>query len=186
MKIVLGSKSPRRQELFKLLGYQFVIHPSNADENSSETDPIKWVKKIAKRKAEALGLTFNDSLIITADTIVLHKGEILGKPKDKTEAFAMIKSLQNDTHNVYTAIVCLYKDEYTEFIEGTKVFVTKMSDEEILAYVETDEPYDKAGGYGIQGLFGKYIEKIEGDFYNVMGLPLCKLNKVLNKIKKTH
>lgn len=185
MEIILGSKSPRRKELLEKLGYKFKIVPSDVDENIEEEDPIKKVLKIAKMKAIPILSQFPSKLIITADTIVLNNNIVLGKPKDKEEAYKMIRDLQNNSHYVYTAVVCINKDINVEFVEATKVYVVAMTDEEINEYINSQEPYDKAGGYGIQGMFAKFIEKIEGDYYNVMGLPICKLNKTIKEIKKT-
>lgn len=183
MRIILGSKSPRRKELLSMLGYQFIVKPSEVSEDVEENDAIKKVLAIAKKKADAIIKEYHDDLIICADTIVVCNNEIIGKPKDHEDAKRMITLLQGNSHFVYTAVVCNYKDnKRVEFVEETKVYITKMTDEEINEYITTNEPYDKAGGYGIQGVFGKFIERIEGDFYNVVGLPLCKLHKVLKEL----
>lgn len=184
MKIILGSKSPRRKELLNLLGYDFQIVVSDVDEKVAYSSFKDMVLKIALKKAEAIASNYLDYLIISADTIVVCGDEVLGKPKDRDDCRRMIKLLQGNTHFVYTAVVLMYQKETKYFVEETKVWVTKMSDEEIETYINTNEPYDKAGGYGIQGIFGKYIEKINGDYYNVMGLPICRLNKEINKLMK--
>ena len=182
LQIILGSKSPRRKELLSLLGYDFKVVVSDIDENVTYTTYKEMVLKIALKKAEAISANYHDHLIICADTIVVCDNEVLGKPKDKEDCRRMIKMLANKAHFVDTAVVLIYKGLTYHFIEETKVWVTKISDDEIEEYINTDEPYDKAGGYGIQGIFGKYIEKINGDYYNVMGLPICHLNKEIKRI----
>lgn len=184
MKIILGSKSPRRKELFAMLGYDFTVVVSDVDEDSKNPNPKEQVLENARKKGIAIKKLHRDSVIICADTIVVCNNKVIGKPKDRNDARAIISLLQDNYHYVYTGVVCLYNDERKEFVEGTKVLVTKMTNQEIEEYINTDEPYDKAGGYAVQGLFGKYIERIEGDFYNIVGLPICKLNKILKEIKK--
>ena len=120
-------------------------------------------------------------MVICADTIVTHRNHILEKPKTKEEAHQMIQELQGDAHFVYTAVYLGLKDKTKVFIKETKVTIDHMSEAEIEEYVNTNEPYDKAGGYAIQGFFGRYVKKIEGDYYNVMGLPV---NRVYREIKK--
>jgi len=184
MKIILGSKSPRRRELLSMLGYEFLVEVSDIDEHVSETDPQKNALAIARKKAQAIKQKYPNDLIICADTIVVCDGTIIGKPKDIDDARRIITKIQDNKHIVYTAVVCSYSDKKVEFVEGTKVYITKMTSEEIEEYINTSEPYDKSGGYAIQGIFGKYIEKIDGDFYNVVGLPICKLNRIIEKIIK--
>jgi septum formation protein len=183
MKIILGSKSPRRKELLELLGYEFVIKVSDVDETVQYTTYQEMVQKIAMKKAIAIHKDNINDLIISADTIVICNNQVLGKPKDINEARVMINLLKNKVHEVYTAVVCIHQETTINFLEVTKVWVTEITDEEIEEYIKTNEPYDKAGAYGIQGIFAKYIEKIDGDYYNVMGLPICRLNKELKKIK---
>ena len=182
MKLILGSQSPRRKESLSNAGYNFEVRVSNVDENVISIFPEDKVKNIAKKKCDALFATSNeDEVILCADTIVVVDFNILEKPKDKDDARKMIETLQGRTHTVYTA-VCIKSHENEEsFIESTKVSVSPMSEQEIEDYINTDEPYDKAGGYAIQGIFSKYITKVQGDYYNVMGLPIAKVNQVLKK-----
>lgn len=182
MKIILGSKSPRRKELLSLLGYEFNVVVSDVDENVTYTTHQEMVLKIALKKAEPISASYPDDLIICADTIVVCNDVILGKPKDKEDCRKMIKFLENKDHFVSTAVVLVYKNQTYHFIEETQVWVSKISDEEIEEYISTTEPYDKAGGYGIQGIFSKFIEKINGDYYNVMGLPISRLYKEIKRI----
>lgn len=185
MDIILGSKSPRRKELLSLLGYDFKVVVSEVDEKVTYSSFKEMVLKIASKKAEAIARNYPNHLVIGADTIVVCSDEVLGKPKDKEDCRRMIQLLQGRSHFVYTAVILIYQNQIKKFIEETKVWVTKISDEEIETYINTSEPYDKAGGYAIQGIFSKYIAKINGDYYNVMGLPICHLNKEINKIMQT-
>ena len=197
MTIILASKSPRRKELLENAHCKIIICPSDADEDIKEDNPAELVKKLSLIKAEAVlkenpqifktlgdeDESFKDeSFILGADTVVYAGGKILGKPGDKAEARDMIKLLSGSVHSVFTGFSAIFEDGkvITDYAE-TKVFVYPMTDEEIEDYINTDEPYDKAGAYGIQGLFGKYVEKIEGDYNNVVGLPV---SKILHTIKK--
>lgn len=186
MKIILGSQSPRRKELLELLGYEFTVISPNVDEVVEYSNYVEMVEKIAIKKANFINLNHKEELIICADTIVVCNDQCFGKPKTKEEAYKMIQRISGKAHSVYTAVACIYKDSLYSFVEETKCYVTQMSDEEINEYISTKEPYDKAGGYGIQGIFAKYIEKIDGDYYNVMGLPICRLNKLIKEIKNSH
>ena len=179
--IVLGSSSPRRKELLAMLGLEFIVYSPNIDENFNLKDPIALSEKTALEKGKAVSLVYPNATVIAADTVVLIEDEILGKPKNKEDAFKMIKEIQGKVHYVITSVYLSKGSNYKVFSEKTKVWVSSMTDKEIEDYVSTKEPYDKAGGYAIQGLFAKYVERIDGDFYNVMGLPL---NRVYNELKK--
>ena len=188
--IILASKSPRRKELLENIGIKPLIIVSDADENIDESNPEELVKKLSHIKAQAvydkikadktIGL-HEDDYILGADTIVYANGNVLGKPKDKDDARAMIKTLSGSVHSVYTGFTLIDSEGNTvsKAVE-TKVYVYDMSDSEIEDYISTDEPYDKAGAYGIQGLFGKYVEKIEGDYNNVVGLPVSAIYNTLH------
>ena len=181
MKIILGSKSPRRKEILAMAGYVFDIKISDVDENVEAKDIKEMSYKIAKKKCDSIANDYPHDLVICADTIVVIEGKVLGKPRDKEEARKMIQTLQGKTHEVYTSVVLKKEDQEENFTEITKVRIGKLTDEEIEAYINTTEPYDKAGGYAIQGIFGKYVESIEGDYYNVMGLPIYRLNKIIQE-----
>lgn len=193
--IILASKSPRRKELLENAGFDIRILVSDADENIKEDNPIELVKKLSYIKAKAvydeisakdnnsfcdeknvLEKTEDRYIVLGADTVVYARGEILGKPKDKEDARRMVKMYSGDVHSVFTgfSLITSSGKVYTDYCE-TKVYVYELSDEEIEEYISTDEPYDKAGAYGIQGLFGKYVEKIEGDYNSVVGLPVSKI-----------
>ena len=191
--IILASKSPRRKELLENIGIKPLIIVSDADENIDESNPEELVKKLSHIKAQAvydkikadktIGL-HEDDYILGADTIVYANGNVLGKPKDKDDARTMIKTLSGNAHSVYTGFTLIDSEGNTvsKAVE-TKVYVYDMSDGEIEDYISTDEPYDKAGAYGIQGLFGKYVEKIEGDYNNVVGLPVSAIYNTLHSNK---
>ena len=193
-KIILASGSPRRRELLSQIGLSFTVRVSEADEHTEETKPEKLVCILSERKALAVWdeLTEEEkkeSILIGADTVVAVDDRILGKPADETEAFRMIELLQGRSHQVYTGVTILRQgglqplEEGTgtcgiqkkQFFEKTDVLVYPMSEEEITAYVKTGEPLDKAGAYGIQGSFAAYIQGINGDYSNVVGLPVGRL-----------
>ena len=186
-KIILASQSPRRRELMEMLGLPFEVMVSEAEEKITGTDPAAVTEELSARKAAAVAAEIREGIVIGADTVVALQGRILGKPADRAGAEAMIRSLQGQSHMVYTGVTLIRKrDGHTEartFSEGTRVRVAAMSDSEIQAYLDTDEPYDKAGAYGIQGIFGKHIAGIEGDFYNVVGLPVHRLYQELKKLR---
>lgn len=192
MKIILASASPRRQELLKLIFDDFMIQTSSCEENALFTTPSQYVMDLASQKAldvaNALPVFASDSetLVIGSDTIVFHENRILGKPKNRDMAHQMITSLSGKSHFVYTGICLVHTigDEqkvYTAYA-CTKVFVDSLTEKEIEAYISTSEPYDKAGGYAIQGLFGKHITGIEGDYFNVVGLPVHLLYEQLKAL----
>lgn len=192
MKIILASKSPRRKEILETLGIQFEILTANTDEQSTQTDPALLVEQLAMQKAqdvqellEAQDKLEPNTLIIASDTVVALNGEILGKPCDRNDARRMISGLQNTTHHVLSGIAFCYIDAQSNrrgaySHASTAVHFGPMSDADIELYLDSDEPYDKAGAYAIQGLAGRWITGIEGDYFNVVGLPvntMCELAK---------
>lgn len=205
-RIILGSASPRRRELLEQIGISFEVRVSDKEEVYHSLIPEEIVKELALSKAENVAddlrekqeqvkqISFDkknnvllDTIVIGADTIVVSDGSILGKPKDEADAVRMIRSLQGRSHKVYTGVAILdYDDEgkrksVVHAVE-TEVFVNPMSDEEIREYAATGEPLDKAGAYGIQGQFATYIERIDGDYYNVVGLPVSYVYRQLKEI----
>ncbi|MCL2864095.1 MAG: Maf family protein [Lachnospiraceae bacterium] len=191
IQIILASSSPRRRELLTQLGLNFLVMPSNEEEHYQSDTPEEIVKELALLKASSVAKSFalplSNTLIIGADTIVVLDGEVLGKPTDKQDAIAMLTKLQGRTHQVFTGVSLLmfeynHQCKTNTFVACTKVFVNEMSLKEIQAYVESGEPMDKAGSYGIQGVFAKHIGRIEGDYSNVMGLPIATLYEILKKI----
>lgn len=197
MRIILASGSPRRKELLRQAGYDIEVMVSQAEENVIKDNPVMMVEELAYRKAEAVAEQIfaqnseENCLIIGADTIVARGNRVLGKPADREAAYRMIWKLAGRTHYVYTGVALFYltKDKQLKvyrFHEKTDVNIRAMSHEEILSYVDgCDDWKDKAGGYGIQTAFGaKYISEIHGDYYNVVGLPVCKVCEYIEQFIK--
>ncbi len=189
-RIILASKSPRRKEILEKCGFKPEIMVSECDESQiKEKNPEKLVKELSRMKAYAVSEKCNyGDVIVAADTIVVVDKKILGKPKTKKDAFEMIKSYAGRTHFVYTGVTVLYKKKSgiaeSVFADKAEVSVDNMTNCEIHAYIDTGEPMDKAGAYGIQGAFCKYIPRINGDFYTVMGLPIAKTYRYIKEMTK--
>ena len=189
-RIILASKSPRRKEILEKCGFEPIVMISECDESKvKEKDPRKLVKKLSIIKArDVAGKCKDGDVIVAADTVVSVDGTILGKPKTKKEAREMIRSYAGKEHYVYTGVTIIYKrkekDEEYSFVDKAAVTVSEMTNCEIKAYVETGEPMDKAGAYGIQGAFCKYIPKINGDFYTVMGLPIARTYRAIKEMTR--
>ena len=195
--IILASNSPRRKELLKQAGFIFTVIPSNVEEVITETEPKEIVKELSGQKAKNIFDNLSkesaaNSLILGADTVVAWENEkgmfsILGKPKDKEDAFAMLKNLQGKTHFVYTGVTLIWQEDgkvqKESFAVETKVTFYPMSETEIKDYIETGEPMDKAGAYGIQGKGAVYVKEIAGDYNNVVGLPLSALYQRMKQFK---
>ncbi|MBC7958325.1 MAG: septum formation inhibitor Maf [Vallitaleaceae bacterium] len=179
MGIILASASPRRSEILENLKIPFQKRTSSIDESNYKMDnPLELVKILAYEKARSVRLPQDeDLLIIGADTIVVLGQTILGKPKNAEEATTYLKLLSGKAHSVYTGLAMIKSRDEALFLDycETKVFMRSYRDEEIKAYIQTKEPMDKAGAYGIQGFGAALVEKIEGDYYNVVGLPISKL-----------
>ena len=190
-KMILASASPRRRELMEQAGYAFEIQVSHKKEEYESTTPDEIVKELALLKAKDIA-EYNEKqelVVIGADTVVAYKGRILGKPNSDDEAFEMIKSFQGDRHQVYTGVAIISYDVHgNESIVNhavkTDVYVNPMTDEEIWKYIRSDNVMDKAGSYGIQSGFAVHIEKIEGDYFNVVGLPISYVYEELKKIER--
>ncbi|MHA1722542.1 MAG: Maf family protein [Candidatus Baldrarchaeia archaeon] len=192
MKIILASSSPRRIKILEEKGFEFEVHPIKLDEEKfmKNLPPEGAAKKIALTKALMVAEKVKNGIIIGADTIVVYGNTVFGKPKNHEEAVKMLRMLSGKMHEVITAISIIeVKDgkkcrEYVECVK-TKVKMMELSEEEINAYVNTGEPLDKAGAYAIQGLGGIFVEWINGCYYNVIGLPIAKLYKLLKKMDVT-
>ena len=181
--MILASASPRRKEILENFGFSFKTIVKNIDETSDKTRAEEKILEIAEKKAKATAIDFPDENVIGADTVVVVDGKILGKPKDEKEAFSMLKSLSGRSHEVITAFSFININKnisYSDY-EITKVYFKNLTDHEINWYINTKEPMDKAGAYGIQGKGTSLWEKIEGDFFSVMGFPLGKFVRFLNK-----
>ncbi len=179
--LILASTSPRRASLLKQLGIAFqVVDPGNA-ENSESSDPNTRVMENALRKAEVVSVKYPNRIVIAADTIVVLEGKILEKPRDIEDAKSMLRALSGRTHKVISAVAIVAKNNDLRDLrtEETNVWMRRLSEEEIDAYVSTGEPMDKAGAYAAQGIGAVIIEGVEGCFYNVVGLPLSLLHNML-------
>ena len=177
MKIILASKSPRRKEILETMGVEFEIDVADVDEGVDESlSPLEAVCEISKRKAEAVSQRHTgEKIIISADTVVVIDGRIIGKPKDKEDAFAILKGLSGKTHEVYTGFTIFGNGKSKTDYEVTKVHFKELCDDDIKRYIETGEPMDKAGAYGIQQKGNLFVEYIHGDYYNVVGFPISKI-----------
>ncbi len=189
-KFILASASSRRRDILNQIGLDFEIIESDADENVSEKcSPEQYVKILAEKKAKAVfdSIDYQDDfVVIGADTVVVYNDKILGKPEDKKDAFKTLRLLQGNKHSVYTGLSVFYKSGDNLTVETdfdkTDVYMTTLTDSEVLNYIESEEPLDKAGSYAIQGKGAVFIEKIDGDYYTVVGLPVHKLYSLLNSI----
>lgn len=185
--IILASQSPRRRELLTQIGLEFEVLPSTVEEVITSTDPVEAVKELAQQKARdverevRVKRNVQPGLVIGADTIVVYGGKMLGKPADKEDAVRMLTMLHGKCHSVYTGVTLITEEKEIVFAEETKVYMYPMSEEEIAWYVSTGEPMDKAGAYGIQGFCARFIEKIQGDYNNVVGLPVGRIYQELKK-----
>ncbi len=185
-RIILASASPRRKELLKqLIGDNFLVYPSSYEEPPQpDLSPEELLIRHSIEKARDVAKHFDSGIIISADTSVLYKGEVLGKPNSPKNAEEMLKKLSGRKFRVITGLTVLDLDsaqEISEF-ESTDIWMAEMSKEQILAYVRTGEPLDKAGAFAAQGKGAVLIERIEGDFFNAVGLPLFRLGKILEKL----
>ncbi|USQ65714.1 Maf-like protein [Clostridium sp. 16K-1-R1] len=184
MKVILASKSPRRVEILEKIVKEFEVVQSNFDENTIDFkgDIEKYVKDLSRNKAIEVSKRLNEpSIVIAADTVVFQNGKVLEKPKNEEDAFSMLSSLSGNTHKVYSGICLIntYDDTVVTDCDCTEVRFSELNPRQIRNYINSGEPMDKAGSYGIQGLGGAFVEGIKGCYYNVMGLPLNKLYKAL-------
>ena len=181
--LVLASASPRRQELLSLITKDFLVLPANVDESFSNDLPAESVPEmLAVKKALAVSKEHPNDTVIGCDTSVIIDGNILGKPKDDADAFRMLTLLSGKTHKVITGCAIFKNGKSLSFSETTLVTFYPLTDKEINDYILTLEPIDKAGAYGIQGFGSLLVKEIHGDYFNVVGLPVAKLNKMLKKI----
>ena len=179
--LVLASASPRRAELVQLLGFEVEVDPSDADEDITPTHPEEMVLQLAERKARHVADRHPTDVVVGADTVVALNGRIFGKPQNREAAVDAIRHLSGRTHDVHTGL-CVIHDEtggLTADVTTTRVTFRELEEAEIHAYVDTDEPYDKAGAYGVQGRAAIFVERIDGCYYNVVGLPVTSLYQML-------
>ena len=179
--IILASKSPRRRELLKYITDDFKIETCDADESLNDgISPYDAVLYLSRIKAQPIAKMHKNDIVIGADTVVAIDGKILGKPLDTTDAAHMLKLLSGKTHSVFTGVTIIQGEKADSFYCETKVKFFDLTDKEIEKYIKTGEPLDKAGAYGIQGFGSLLVEKIDGDYFNVVGLPVSLLNRHLS------
>ncbi|MFD2639335.1 Maf family protein [Piscibacillus salipiscarius] len=181
-KLILGSSSPRRQELLKQVHIPFTIRKPEADESQiTEQNPEKKVAHLAQFKSRHINLLDSNEVILSADTVVSFQNKIFEKPKSKDEAYHMISLLSGSIHDVYSGFTIRTNTEEKTFVERTEVEFWPLDKQDIQWYISTDDPYDKAGAYGIQSIGAMFVKQIKGDYYNVVGLPISRVVKELTK-----
>ena len=183
MDWILASGSPRRKEILQNLGISFEVITADVDESCDKTDPAEIVCELAARKAAAVAAQVGptDRPILAADTLVACDGKVLGKPVDAADAAAMLRMLSGRTHEVFSGISLIVGDRQITEFEATAVTFDEMTDKEIADYIATGEPLDKAGGYAVQGKAAVFIKKLDGCYFNVVGLPVHRLYRMLKK-----
>lgn len=186
MKLILASASPRRKELLAKTGLSFDIIPAKGEETITKTIPAEVVMELSLQKAKEIAdMQTEVCIVIGADTIVAKGDTIMGKPKDEADAFRMLDMISDDCHQVYTGVTIIRTGEQAEtltFAEKTDVYLYPISEKDIRAYIESGDPMDKAGAYGIQGDFAVHVKGIQGDYYNVVGLPIGRVYQELQRM----
>jgi septum formation protein len=183
LRVILASQSPRRRELLALIGVRHEVRPADIDESQlPDEPPVPHCERLAREKAHKLAVQHPDAVVVAADTIVVLDGELLGKPTDAADALRTLTRLAGRTHTVHTAIAVARDGRTVSAVESVAVTFRVMSPEEIAGYVATGEPMDKAGAYGIQGYGATIVERIEGDYFSVMGLGLRRLVALLERV----
>ncbi len=182
--IILASNSSRRTEILTTAGIKHTVIPASIDEENVPTlPPIDMALYLAKTKAKDIYMKYPDQIVIGADTIVIIEGKVLGKPKNRDDAYQMLQLLSGKTHEVVTAYYLIDSDQDYEGYSKTQVTFANLTDQEINDYLDTGDPFDKAGAYGIQGFASKYIKSINGDYFNVVGLPIYDIYQALRKFQ---
>lgn len=182
--VILASSSPRRQELLRQVGIDFSIRLSEVDETKiTIDDPVERVETLALLKGRNVSFKFNGEIILSADTIVSYNNRTFEKPTTEKEAYEMISTLSGNTHEVYTGVAIRSKKYEKVFVEKTTVEFWPINEEEIRQYIQTKEPYDKAGAYGIQSSGALFVKRIIGDYYNVVGLPISRVARELKEFQ---
>lgn len=183
VRVILASQSPRRRELLQLIGIPHEVRPADIDESVlPEEAPVPHCERLARGKAQTLAQQHPDAVVIGSDTIVVIDDAILGKPADPADAVRMLARLSGREHTVYTAVAVAYGEELRSGVEAVRVRFRTLSEEQIISYVATGEPMDKAGAYGIQGFGATIVERIDGDYFSVMGLPLGRMVALLREM----
>ena len=183
MSLILASASPRRRELLEKFGVPFLVDPAAGPElPPAGATPAETVQALSAAKAGEVARRHPGCVVIGADTVVEQNGVILGKPRDEQDAFRMLRALSGREHRVYTGVTVTNGAATLSHAEETRVFFRALTDREIRAYIATGEPMDKAGAYGYQDFASLFVERIEGDYFNVVGLPLCRLGYMLETL----
>lgn len=184
MNVILASQSPRRRELMGLLRIPFTVRVADIDETMDPSaDPAEEVARVSRLKAEAAARSPEET-VIAADTVVVCGGKLLGKPRDEADAFRMLQMLSGRAHQVMTGLTVRRGDSIRTHTEITDVYFRPLSEKEIRDYIRTNDPMDKAGSYGIQSGAAVFVEKLVGDYYNVVGLPVCRLYQILKELEE--
>ncbi|WP_411281396.1 Maf family protein [Gemmatimonas sp.] len=182
-RVILASQSPRRRDLLALIGIPHDVHPADVDESVHPDEaPVPHCERLARDKVHALAVRHPEAVVIGSDTIVVIDGDILGKPGDRSEAIAMLTRLSGRTHTVFTAVAVAHGGVTLSGVESVSVTFRPLDAAQIAAYVDTGEPMDKAGAYGIQGFGATNVERIDGDYFAVMGLPLGRMVGLLRDL----
>ena len=184
MAMILASQSPRRRELLGQMGFSFTVRPAKGEElPHPELTPAQLVEELARQKAlEVSAAAESDDVVVAADTVVAIDGKVLGKPRDRAHAAEMLSALSGREHTVYTGVAVKRGETLLVEHEATQVRFRPLTEREIDLYIQTGEPMDKAGSYGIQGCGALLIEGIRGDYFNVVGLPICRLGRMLAQV----
>jgi septum formation protein len=184
VRLLLASASPRRRELLAAAGFECDVLPVNVDERRLEGEAApQYVERLARQKAAAGAARIKDAFVLGADTVVVQRGDVLGKPADAASATAMLKRLSGRAHDVFTGVALAWPDGIVAEVERTRVWMNALSDADIAEYLATGEPLDKAGAYGIQGWASRFIPRIEGSYTNVVGLPVASVVQLLARAR---
>ncbi|MCC6317865.1 MAG: septum formation inhibitor Maf [Gemmatimonadaceae bacterium] len=183
VRVILASQSPRRRELLGLIGIEHEVRPADIDESHwPDEPPVPHAERLARGKAAKIAVLEPDALVIAADTIVVLDGDLLGKPADRADAMATLGRLSGRTHTVHTAVAVAWRGEVRSGVESVEVTFRRINDATIARYVDTGEPMDKAGAYGIQGYGATIVERVHGDYFAVMGLPVGRMIALLREL----
>jgi len=183
MRLVLASASPRRKELLAQAGYEFEVQAADIDETRQlDEESATYVRRLALEKAQAIAARFPVATVIGADTTVVFRGQVMNKPADRLDAERMLRQLSGRTHQVHTGIAVAHVGKVVTHVETTNVTFREIAEDELQIYIASGDPLDKAGAYGIQGYAARWIPRIEGDYFNVVGLPVAALVTLLNNI----
>ncbi|HSU97200.1 MAG TPA: Maf family protein [Gemmatimonadaceae bacterium] len=187
LRFVLASASPRRRELLGLIGIQHTVDPADIDESMHVAElPAAHVERLAREKVSKVAARHPGALVIAADTVVVLDGRVMGKPRTEDQAYGMLSDLSGATHTVLTGMACTFNGELESSVDDVSVTFRSLSKDEIREYIATGEPMDKAGSYGIQGYGATIVQRIDGDYFAVMGLSLVRLVELMQKLRVSY